>query len=405
MKIGIYMHARFAPTKGGGFSYQDRLLRRLFRHPRMQASLVLINDGLSGGSAEPEGFVDFGARDTVTLRQEEVGLPRRPLLRLRGRQRRWREECRRRREEYVLQRMREKEIGLIFYPEQHFLLTEAIPYVINNWDLAHVTAGFFPDVTVNFAARQRFYAETMHKAIGVCVESEAGRRELVRHAGIWEDKIRIVPMFPSELVDDDPGPEADRQLLEKYALNSRGYFFYPANFWRLKNHYAVLQAFARMESQERELVLVGADKGNLDYVLQTAQSLGVERRLKYLGFLQNAELNTLYRHAIALVMPTYLGPTNMPIIEAMALKCPVICSPMAGHVECGQETLSYVRPTDIAGLSAVMAEHARDPEKASENAERAYQHWRGSAFTIEHASEAMVSALEEFLAVRKTWGL
>jgi len=38
----------------------------------------------------------------------------------------------------------------------------------------------------------------------------------------------------------------------------------------------------------------------------------------------------LYKQALALVMPTYFGPTNIPPLEAFKLGCPVLYSDLPG---------------------------------------------------------------------------
>lgn len=45
-----------------------------------------------------------------------------------------------------------------------------------------------------------------------------------------------------------------------------------------------------------------------------------------LGFVDDGNISYLYRHATAMVMPSYFGPTNIPPLEAMALGCPVAVS-------------------------------------------------------------------------------
>ena len=45
-----------------------------------------------------------------------------------------------------------------------------------------------------------------------------------------------------------------------------------------------------------------------------------------MGFVSDEQVMYLYQNAVALVMPTYFGPTNIPPLEAMALGCPVIAS-------------------------------------------------------------------------------
>ncbi len=67
-----------------------------------------------------------------------------------------------------------------------------------------------------------------------------------------------------------------------------------------------------------------------------------------------AELAWLYRHARALIMPTFFGPTNIPPLEAMALGCPVGVSGIYGMPEqCGSAAL-YFKPDDPADIASVL---------------------------------------------------
>ncbi|MFT5171733.1 MAG: glycosyltransferase involved in cell wall biosynthesis [Candidatus Marinamargulisbacteria bacterium] len=54
--------------------------------------------------------------------------------------------------------------------------------------------------------------------------------------------------------------------------------------------------------------------------------MGVRDLVRYIGFAPNEELVSLYRQSLALVMPTFLGPTNMPPLEAFSLGVPVLYS-------------------------------------------------------------------------------
>ena len=48
------------------------------------------------------------------------------------------------------------------------------------------------------------------------------------------------------------------------------------------------------------------------------------------NFVTNEEIIALYRQSIALVMPSYFGPTNLPPLEAFQLGVPVLYSDKAG---------------------------------------------------------------------------
>jgi glycosyltransferase involved in cell wall biosynthesis len=43
-------------------------------------------------------------------------------------------------------------------------------------------------------------------------------------------------------------------------------------------------------------------------------------------------------------MPTLLGPTNMPLLEAYYIGCPVICSDLEGHREILENNALYFNP-------------------------------------------------------------
>ena len=49
-----------------------------------------------------------------------------------------------------------------------------------------------------------------------------------------------------------------------------------------------------------------------------------------MGFIDNEDIVELYKNSLALVMPTYFGPTNIPPLEAFALGVPVLYSDLPG---------------------------------------------------------------------------
>ncbi len=53
-------------------------------------------------------------------------------------------------------------------------------------------------------------------------------------------------------------------------------------------------------------------------------------RFRFAGFVPNDEMPYLYRQSVALVMPSYFGPTNLPPLEAFALGVPVLYPDKAG---------------------------------------------------------------------------
>jgi glycosyltransferase involved in cell wall biosynthesis len=81
------------------------------------------------------------------------------------------------------------------------------------------------------------------------------------------------------------------------------------------------------------LVLAGSKKNGYKDVLDLCRRTEVRDAVIFLGYVPDVEIPGLYRHARALVMPTYFGPTNIPPLEAFVMGCPVACSNIYGMPE------------------------------------------------------------------------
>ena len=95
------------------------------------------------------------------------------------------------------------------------------------------------------------------------------------------------------------------------------------------NHIFILKAIQILREKKSfdiDVIFSGFDKGNLKYILQKAEEFGVDDLIHYIGFAPNDEISFLYKQSLALVMPTYLGPTNIPPLEAFSYETPVCYS-------------------------------------------------------------------------------
>ena len=80
---------------------------------------------------------------------------------------------------------------------------------------------------------------------------------------------------------------------------------------------------------------------------------------RYLGRQSDAALAKLYGSALALVFPTQYEGFGLPLLEAMAHACPVICSPVASLPEVGGDAVLYAEQTP-SGYLEVMQQIQRD---------------------------------------------
>jgi glycosyltransferase involved in cell wall biosynthesis len=204
-------------------------------------------------------------------------------------------------------------------------------FIFTLWDLCHLDHPEFPEVSSHgeFESRQELLLNVLPKATNVVVESEIGKENLVNRFNIEETRIKVLPVLPSLQIEefDQETKKKNIDIKVKYSIPG-DYIFYPAQFWPHKNHIYILKGLKKLKDENFEIhaIFTGSDKGNQEYIKHSAQELNLSRQIHFLGFVDNEELPYLYKQSLALVMPTYFGPTNLPPEEASILECPILYS-------------------------------------------------------------------------------
>jgi glycosyltransferase involved in cell wall biosynthesis len=402
MKVGIFLSSEADPNIGGGFSFLDRFIQYVDqfdfdpgleicfvgRHPEEKIKLKKAYYRLSGiGSYRFyrvfERLKIFQFFRLVTKRDFNV---------------------RNNRDKGILSTSR---IDVLLYVIQSQCEIYEFPFISVNWDIAHKSSYAFPEFSdeANFTFREHWYNGEIQKALAVFAESQSGRDELIKYCKLFSDRVFVVPLFPGRVVEMKTSDEMQAALLHKLGLKSRRYFYYPAQFWPHKNHYNLIDAFRRLKDRyegEVKLVFTGSDQGNKDYINQVIGEFGLSNDVLPLGFVSNEEVYSLIRNATALVMPTFLGPTNMPLIEAQHLGTPVICTDFDGHREICQDAALYVDPLDSKSICSAMSTML-DQNSWTSIATKSQMVASQSVFRIEVAMEELQKALLKLVPLRKTF--
>lgn len=294
--------------------------------------------------------------------------------------------------EYSMERvLRDDGTDLVYFtsPSAFALGLRTLNYVTTVWDLCHRDHPEFPEVgyATEFEAREWLYRQSLTRAVLVVTDSEQLSDRLARRYGLDVERTLGVPFGPSPLLGTTASLDTE-QVLRHYGLEP-GFFFYPAQFWAHKNHVRILQAAAALRERgvRVRLVFAGGDKGNLSHVQALAAELGMKGQVHFLGFVPSEHMRGLYAGCVAVVMPTYFGPTNLPPLEAWATGKPLIYSS-----ECAQQAgdaALLVDPDDASAIAAAM-QCVLDADPASVDAWRV----KGNA-RLAHMDAARMVAISE----------
>jgi glycosyltransferase involved in cell wall biosynthesis len=151
-----------------------------------------------------------------------------------------------------------------------------------------------------------------------------------------------------------------------------------------------------------EMVFTGSDKGNAEHVFGKINELGLHDQVHMLGFVPRADLKALYSKAMALTFASFVGPDNIPPLEAFALGCPVIASRVSGAQEqFGHAAVLFdpANPEDLASAIVAISENQELRERIVQKGAEIAKTRTPQAYV-----EQVCKILDKFAAIRRCWG-
>lgn len=210
----------------------------------------------------------------------------------------------------------------------------------------------------NFSGRKRRWLRAAHeltlrRADVVTVYSTFVRDDLLGKYGHRNERRVVVMPIPVSWgrFGDERGPARERS-----------YLLSVASHYAHKNLPTLVRAFAAISAErpDVDLVLVGQLSDRLigvaraDDLRGLISDLGLDGRVFATGFVDVAELGSLYRHAELFVFPSIFEGFGLPPVEAMGFGLPVVTT----------------RCTSLPEVTLGLAEYVDDPYDHHELAER-----------------------------------
>lgn len=283
------------------------------------------------------------------------------------------------------------------------------PFITTIWDLSHRDYPEFPEAYADrtFERRERQLTDTLTRSLAVIANSRSGARQIASIYHVDPARIVELPFVPPLVVRRHAagrGLATAEGVRRKYNLPDR-YVFYPARFTPLKNHLYILEGLVELEQRHGivlNAVFCGGDRPPYRATVERqVQALGLTARVCFLGLVPDEDIPALYEGALALVMPTYSGPTNLPPLEAVTLGCPVIYSDLPAFREQMGDASLYCDLADVSSLANHLAMLSQDLSVVTSLKEK------GRKLAEEIAkinySERLTPVLNKYDYIRRRW--
>jgi glycosyltransferase involved in cell wall biosynthesis len=166
------------------------------------------------------------------------------------------------------------------------------------------------------AYKRRLYPWALARAAALVAVSQFAKDEAVRHFGADPARIEVVHSGPGLFGADGAAAPAREES---------PFLLYVGNLGGNKNLPFLVRSFARADPPAR-LVLAGRARGDLEELRQAIDTAPNRGRIELRSDVPDAELERLYRFAVALLLPSVYEGFGFTALEAMGRGCPVLAS-------------------------------------------------------------------------------
>jgi len=219
------------------------------------------------------------------------------------------------------------------------------------------------------------------------------KKEVIKKYPITKSKIEVTHLGctfnQNKLVGEN--------LLEQ-TVNETPYFLYIGTLEPRKNIITLIRAFELFKSKHLNkninLILAGGWGWKYNSIEKAIELSSYKKNIICKGYVNEAEKFNLIKNAVAFIYPSLYEGFGIPIVEAMRLGCPVICSNIGSSKEVAGENALYFETKNIDTLYQQMIKIAKTPlteEQKKQLIDYSQQFtWRATAKKTLHIIEKLL---------------
>ncbi|TFD29206.1 glycosyltransferase family 4 protein [Cryobacterium lyxosi] len=228
----------------------------------------------------------------------------------------------------------------------------------------------------------RLGARTARRVLTI---SKASRTDIRRYLRIKRTPVDVISLAGETL---GTGATPSRRTDQLLAVGNR---------MPHKNFLTLLEALALLPEYTRPRLVITGSHGD-DPLTPLVTHLELEEWVTLRGWLTAEELDALYAESALFVFPTLFEGFGLPVLEAMAHGCPVLCSDIPVLHEVAGNAAVYVDSHDAAQLADVIGGLLGSPEELSRLAAAGLE--RATEFTWDRTAQQTLASFQRVLAER-----
>lgn len=234
-----------------------------------------------------------------------------------------------------------KKSDIIIAPSYSPLLFICSPkFVFTLHDLQEL---YYPEY---FRKEVRLWRNFMYKrltklAFKIITESNHVKNDIIRLYKNAENKVFVI--------ESPPYFKIEKKQISSFDFP---YIFFPAQFWKHKNHNRVIKAFKKIKKFDKEikLVLTGSKSREFKNIQKKVLDLNLKNDVIFKGPIPQNEMSMYFSNAKLIIAPTLYESISIPVFEAFKYQVPVCASDVFALKDQVGNAGIFFNPEDIISI-------------------------------------------------------
>ncbi len=231
----------------------------------------------------------------------------------------------------------------------------------------------------------------------VVTVSQFSKKEICTYLKTQPEKIRVIPLGVDHKIFLSQEDGLSAKARQRYHLPEK-FFLFVGNVKPHKNLLGLLKGFISVQDalEGIHLVVVGKRRDFLHADKQAEKFVEhpkLQGKVHFLDFVEDEYLPSLYRLALAAIIPSFYEGFGLPAVEAMSSGCALAVSKAASLPEVCAEAAVYFDPNRPEEIGQVLKQIVQRPELLQELKEKGLK--RSKVFCWEKCAQEHIHVLEE----------
>jgi glycosyltransferase involved in cell wall biosynthesis len=216
---------------------------------------------------------------------------------------------------------------------------------------------FFLHPEVHSLSKRIFFRAMMsassRRADAIIAISESTARDVRDLLRVAPDKVHAIPLAAGSNYRPIADRNAVNRVCRQYGLQAGEYVLFIGVLEPRKNIPVLLHAYRELANRgiRQKLAIVGKKGWMFDEIFSTVQTLKIEDKVVFTGYVPEKDLPALYNGACLFVYPSLYEGFGLPVLEAMSCGTPVVTSNVSSMPEIVGDAGILVDPHDVHQLT------------------------------------------------------